>query len=231
VREHAERAGTATAVSDLLSENGLGVLELLALTLSLDEDATLAEIDSVAQIVGTLHPEFVLTVVNGPPEKAVDLVRRAADAVAEHGAVIALEVMPITPLQHVSQAVTLARVAGRDNVGVLLDTWHFFMGPSEWSELASLDADDIACVQVNDGRQPIAQDLSYETRHRRTMPGRGIFDLSRFGVNLRTVGFDGAVSVEVLDAERRDPTDIAGFIHDAFHAATALITGWTTRDE
>ena len=50
------------------------------------------------------------------------------------------------------------------------------------------------------------------TRSRgRTFPGEGTFDLDKFCATMRAKGFDGAVSVEILDAEwrARDPFEFA----------------------
>jgi sugar phosphate isomerase/epimerase len=43
----------------------------------------------------------------------------------------------------------------------------------------------------------------HETTQRRVLPGEGHFDLERFARCLRSRGWDGAVSIELLSAEMR----------------------------
>ena len=55
----------------------------------------------------------------------------------------------------------------------------------------------------DDAPELASDDLMYETTQRRALPGEGRFDLTRFATCLRSRGWDGPVSVEVLSAEMR----------------------------
>jgi sugar phosphate isomerase/epimerase len=50
----------------------------------------------------------------------------------------------------------------------------------------------------------IGDDLVEETIHRRTFPGDGEFDLAGYCDRITAKGWDGVVSVEILDAAWRD---------------------------
>jgi sugar phosphate isomerase/epimerase len=86
---------------------------------------------------------------------------------------------------------------------VLIDTWHFFRGASTWQELSTIPLDDIAYVQFDDALASESDDLMHESIDRRTWPGEGEFDLTRFADTLTGRGWSGLVSIEVLSAELR----------------------------
>jgi sugar phosphate isomerase/epimerase len=63
----------------------------------------------------------------------------------------------------------------------------------------------------------VDDDLAAETVARRVFPGEGEFDLDEWCAHVRAKGFDGVVSVEVLNDELRD-LDPAEFATRAFTA-------------
>ena len=76
--------------------------------------------------------------------------------------------------------------------------------------------DDIAYVQFADALAPESERLVRETLHRRALPSEGVLELDRFAATLLERGWDGIVSVEVLNAELRAlPVDVlVRRIHD-----------------
>ena len=125
----------------------------------------------------------------------------ACDAMHE-GPRLAIEYMPFTPLARVRDAVALVTQVGRERAGVLIDVWHHERGPDGWANLATVPADAIAYVEFDDGL-PLGPDLTEDTMQRRAMPGQGEFNLHQFVDAIDAIGFDGMVSVEVLNAEWR----------------------------
>lgn len=84
-----------------------------------------------------------------------------------------------------------------------IDAWHFCHSTGGWDDLARLSLDDIAYVQFADALPPDSERSLRETMHRRTLPGRGVLDLERFAATLLERGWEGTVSVEVLNADLR----------------------------
>ena len=82
---------------------------------------------------------------------------------------------------------------------------HFFLardGP-DWNALEALPVSELANVQLSDG-VPFGDRAYFEaTMNERLLPGQGEFDLARFARELKRMGFDGAVIVEVLNAQLR----------------------------
>jgi sugar phosphate isomerase/epimerase len=91
---------------------------------------------------------------------------------------------------------------------VMIDTWHYFRGDSTWEDLETVPLDRIAYVQFDDAPEPASDDGMDETMNRRAMPGDGGFELERFASTLRGRGWQGLVSVEVLNRDLRQlPVD------------------------
>lgn len=83
---------------------------------------------------------------------------------------------------------------GEDNVGLIIDTCHFFAGGSKLQDLERVDASKIVIVHVND--LPKLEDVKDSDR---LMPGDGILPLRDFFKTLRKIGYSGPVSVELFN--------------------------------
>lgn len=191
-------------VARLLSSHGLLCSDVQALTVSRDDAATTALARTLAVMAGALGAELVLTLLRTRvSEESVDRLERCADLVGSGGARLALEFVPGGAIDHIGSAGSLIEQLGSDRAGMLIDSWHFFHGSSEWSELETVLLDSIALVQFDDALAPISDDVMTETMDRRTWPGQGVLELDRFATTLTDRGWSGVVSVEVLSAEHR----------------------------
>ena len=122
-------------------------------------------------------------------------------------------------MSSIPAALDLVERVGRDRAGILLDTWHHFRGPDTFEVLDGLALEHVAYVQFDDALPAQSDDLVAETLHRRTFPGEGEFDLERYCERVRAKGFDGVVSVEVLNDDWRGIERITEFAQRA-HATT-----------
>jgi sugar phosphate isomerase/epimerase len=83
----------------------------------------------------------------------------------------------------------------------MIDSWHFCFSDNTWGDLAAIPLDDIAYLQFTDALEPESRErMIREALHRRTLPGEGILELRRFAATFLDRGWDGTVSVEVLNA-------------------------------
>jgi len=142
-----------------------------------------------------------------------ELLERACDA-AGRGPRLAVEYMPMTPLNRVADAVVLVEQVGLERAGILIDVWHHVRGPDDWNDLMRTPVGAICYVEFSDAL-PASDDLASDTMNRRTFPGAGVLDLSRFVSVVRQIGFDGMISVEVLNEAWRERS-IADFARQAF---------------
>lgn len=208
--EYISRRGAPDRLAALLTRYGLdctdvGVLRIGGPIETIDAARALA---ALAQASGA---RICVTAVDTDPaaESTTALLARCADLFSAVGVRIALEFLPYTPLGTLVEARDLCAAVGWQRCGVLVDSWMFFRGQNSWADLRALTADQVAYVQLDDAPEPIGPDPVYESRHRRVLPGQGVFDLAEFVRVLQEIGFDGPVGVEVLSDEFRalDPVD------------------------
>jgi len=95
---------------------------------------------------------------------------------------------------------TLALIAqsGADNVGVCLDLFHYYTGPSKFEDLAYLSPENLAWVQVSDV-SGVPRELAGDSD--RIFPGEGDFQIGPILDHLASIGYDGFVSLEVLNPQ------------------------------
>ena len=167
-------------------------------------DVSLQRLDTLTSWSEALRPAWILTTSPAPlgPD-LVALFARCCDRLAELRVGLAFEFFPWTPIATLAAAFELVRRAERENAGVLLDCWHFFMGPSTWHELESLPLEAIAYVQFTDSIPVAPGALLAECETSRRFPGEGHFELERFATALTEKGFSGTVSIEVLSEQTR----------------------------
>jgi 4-hydroxyphenylpyruvate dioxygenase len=93
-------------------------------------------------------------------------------------------------------ALSLIAACAEPNVGVVLDVFHYYTGPSKLEDLALLTRDNLAHVQVCD-LAGVPRELATDAD--RIFPGEGDFRLGPIVQHLRTIGYDGWVSLELMN--------------------------------
>ncbi len=93
-------------------------------------------------------------------------------------------------------AMAMVIQAQEPNVGVNLDVFHYYTGPSKFEDLALLTKETVAHVQVCD-LAGIARELASDAD--RVFPGDGDFQLRPIFDHLRAIGYDGWVSLELMN--------------------------------
>src|SRR5699024_8106561 len=85
-------------------------------------------------------------------------------------------------------------VIGEPNVGLLLDSYHWYTTGGTYEEITSLNASQIVHVHLNDAKDlPIEKVLDND----RLFPGEGVIDLTLFLKALAEIGYKGGVSQEI----------------------------------
>jgi sugar phosphate isomerase/epimerase len=135
---------------------------------------------------------------------------RLCDRAAGFGARVTLEFMPMLSVATLAQAWSIVSAAGRDNGGLVFDTWHFFRGEPDFAVLESMPPGRIFMAQVSDGAAQPRASLVEDTFNR-LMPGDGSFDLDRVTRALDRVGGLGWVGPEVISpvTAAAEPGEIA----------------------
>jgi sugar phosphate isomerase/epimerase len=125
------------------------------------------------------------------------------DRGAERGFTIALEVSPWKGNVDLATAVHLLELTGRDNAGLVIDSWHMFRGATPAQQLHAVPDAMITAVQISDAPRVAQPDLVAETMGARLLPGDGDIDLPAFLQALDRQPGELAVTVEVLNDELR----------------------------
>ncbi len=96
----------------------------------------------------------------------------------------------------------LASAIGTGNVGLLLDSWHWYTSHGTAEDLLKLRNEDVVHVHVNDAPAGIPVDEQIDNR-RRLPATTGVIDLKGFVNALVRIGYDGPVECEPFDADLR----------------------------
>lgn len=154
-------------------------------------------------------------------EETVRVLTRLSDAARPFGIRLALEYMgvPASSVKTFAQGLEIVRGVGRDNVGLLVDTWHHYASGSTPEELTGAKAGEIFMVHTSDC--PRGEALSIP-RAESYLPGEGEAPLGEMLSALREIGYEGAVSVEVMAPalQELEPEELARL--SAQHGKTLL---------
>ena len=118
----------------------------------------------------------------------------------------------------------LVAAIGTGNVGLLLDSWHWYTSHGTVDELLRLTNQDIVHVHVNDA--PAGVEVDQQMDNRRKLPATtGVIDLKGFVNALVKIGYDGPVECEPFDQEMRkmDQPAIVQTTIDSLNRLWALI--------
>ncbi|MFP4058407.1 MAG: sugar phosphate isomerase/epimerase family protein [Candidatus Brocadiia bacterium] len=89
----------------------------------------------------------------------------------------------------------LAEAIGTGNVGLLLDSWHWYTSGGTADQLRALRPDQVVYVHVNDAPRGVA--VEEQVDNVRAMPGAtGVIDMAAFLGALEAIGYDGPVTAE-----------------------------------
>ena len=142
-----------------------------------------------------------------------------ATILSEHGIRLGLEFLgPLTLreghefefVHDIEGMLELCEAVDPDTVGLLLDSWHWYTAGDTVETLASLTADDVVDVHVNDAPSGIPRDEQVDSVRR--LPGEtGVIDIESFLGELDRMGYDGPVTIEPFSDELNelDPEETA----------------------
>lgn len=122
---------------------------------------------------------------------------QAAQWAAGYGVTLALEFQGGNSFcACLDTAVMLVEQCGEPNVGVCLDAFHYYKGPSKPEDLRRLTPRNLAHVQLCDV-PGVPRELMTDAD--RVFPGEGDFDLTPIIARLHEIGYAKAVSLELLN--------------------------------
>jgi sugar phosphate isomerase/epimerase len=157
-----------------------------------------------------LAPDFAQKIDPQGLQRAVVSLAQAARWAAAFGVRLALEFRGTdTFCSCLDTALGLVGQCGEANVGVCLDVFHYYKGPSKPEDLERLTAANLFHVQVCDVAG-VPRELMTDAD--RVIPGDGDFRLGPVVRRLREIGYAGAVSLELMNPVlwRANPKQVVG---------------------
>ena len=119
------------------------------------------------------------------------------DLAAERGLSISLEFLPFTGVPNIGSAIRLLEEADRENLGLVLDLWHWQRGGPDVATLRSVPPERIHLLQLNDAPAQPGEDLIAESMMR-LLPGEGAVDIAEVLGTLVETGASPVVVSEVF---------------------------------
>ena len=137
--------------------------------------------------------------------------RACAQILKDHGQKLGLEYLgPMTLwrrerhafIHSLNEMKELIAAIGTSNVGIQLDSWHWFTADETEEDLLTLRNEDIITVDLNDAPQGIPLDKQIDSA--RELPAAtGVIPIKSFLDTLRKIGYDGPIHAEPFNAALR----------------------------
>ncbi len=232
------KTNTVDDLRSLLSETGVGVLSINTLehiTWRSEEDYAeiKAECEKLSAIAAAIGCPYVLSVPGalrqGPKtddetiEESVRVLNELADIAEPHGIKLGFEFLGEAgnSVQTLDLGSKIVDLVGRECVGNVIDTYHFYAGDSSWEALESLDPKKLFIFHIN-GAEDLPKDELNDSK--RLYPGEGILPIARMKETLEKIGYDGPASVEIFRPEywQKDPFVVARDAKEAAEKALSL---------
>lgn len=125
--------------------------------------------------------------------------QRICDAAQERNLLVQVEFMPFGSIPDLATAWEIVRRAGRDNGGLVFDTWHYYRGRPDNALLRQVPGEKVFSVQLADATSALqGGSLFADLMHYRRVPGEGDFPLAEVVTLLHRSGGLADVGVEVF---------------------------------
>lgn len=94
------------------------------------------------------------------------------------------------------------------NIGLIIDTFHYFVGEHSINELDNIELDKLWLIHINDAIEKPFKELH---DFHRVLPGQGFLNLKMFINKLKEIGYDKWVSLELFNEKiwEEDPYKVA----------------------
>jgi sugar phosphate isomerase/epimerase len=221
------RAGTVAEALSRLGEHG--VLALLG-----DQGVQVADIDALvgwlregdlrwSPQVPTqfrLEPEQFLDLAASVGARAVNAVELSdvevpleliaerfgvvCDGARERNLLVYVEFFQGSVIKDMGTAAEVVRLSGRRNGGILLDSLHYYRGPSLIERHIDDHCDLVRMLQVSDVPAGTPVDQWEERQSGRLLPGDGVIDLVDLLTSVQRAGVSAPVGIEVSSRELRE---------------------------
>jgi len=185
----------------------------------------LEEFQRLCRVAEAIGCETILVVPSPRPKRVSDgaieresvrVLRELSRLAKPHGVRLAYEFLGFADctVNSLAQCAAIVEKVARPNVGLVLDTFHFFAGGSTLASIRAVDPRHIFMVHLNDVERAPRRKMHDALR---LYPGKGIIPLRGILRELRGIGYSGKMSVEIFRPQywSRSPLQVARQAHAA----------------
>ena len=228
---------TAKDLKTLLEENNLepysiNSIEHITFRNAEDYEKIKAETEEFSQIAEEIACPYVVVVPGKLAENAtreeifkesVRVLNELGDIAEKHNVSLAFEFLGQADcsVQTLDFCKEIVEKVNRKNVGLVIDTFHFYAGNSSFKAIETLNPDKLFIFHIND-----AEDLPKEklTDAHRLYPGLGILPIKEIKERFDKIGYDRMVSIEIFRPEywNENPFEVAKLAKAATEKALGL---------
>lgn len=218
------KTNSVADLRNLIEENNLRAYSINSIehiTFRNDQDYAQikAECEELSRIASEIQCPYVVVVPGKLPENAgaeeitkesVRVLNELAHIAEKYGVGLAFEFLGQADcsVQTLDFCKEIVEKVNRKNVGLVIDTFHFYAGNSSFEAIETLDPEKLFIFHIND-----AEDLPRETLTdaHRLYPGTGILPIREIKERFDKIGYDRMVSIEIFRPEywARDPFEVA----------------------
>jgi 2-keto-myo-inositol isomerase len=224
------KSNTPAELKALFREQGLEPYSINSIERITFRDAggharLLTECEELCRVAQAINCPYIVVVPSPLPEgksradvseESVRVLEELGRMAESYGVALAFEFLgqQDCSVQTLAEAAEIVGRVNRSNVGLVLDSFHFYAGGSIIESINALDARRLFIFHINDAEDLPREQL--EDRHR-LLPGLGILPLKEIITALHRINYDRVTSVEIFRPEywERDPVELAREAHEA----------------
>jgi 2-keto-myo-inositol isomerase len=194
-------------------------VEFITFNSSWEKTNTMNLISRYAEMADRLDCPYVVLVPSPRPDGVTDkevrdesvrVLREISDRFKNHKVRFAFEFLGFRwcSVSTLEEDDSIVRAVNRKNIGMVLDTFHFYAGGSSVNTIRNVDQEKIFIFHINDAEKLPREQL--QDAHR-LYPGEGVIPLEEIVSGLKGIGYDGPVSLEMFRPEYwvRPPEEVA----------------------
>lgn len=227
---------TSRELNELIATSGvpplsINSIEHVTFRDSLTWDGIKEQCAELSQVAEKIDCPFIVVVPSPLPNadvkreeviaESVRVLGELCDIAARHNVSLAFEFLGQTDcsVPTLGLAHEIVRATERKNLGLVIDSFHFYAGSSTIEMVEALDPNLLYVFHINDAENLPREQLL--DKHR-LLPGLGILPLRDLLAAFRKIGYDKVASVEIFRPEywERDPFELA---KDALEATKRVL--------
>jgi len=174
--------------------------------------------EELSRIASEIGCPYVVVVPGKLPENAtkeeitkesVSVLNELADIAEKYNVGLAFEFLGQADcsVQTLDFCKEIVEKVNRKNVGLVIDTFHFYAGNSTLEAIETLDPEKLFIFHINDAENLPKEEL---TDAHRLYPGTGILPIKEIKERFDRIGYDRMVSIEIFRPEywNEDPFEV-----------------------